>query len=436
MAQHDYIISNQTFPNTRADLNNVLQAIATCNKGSSAPTTQYAGQMWIDDSAGTTWTLYLYDGSDNIQVATIDTTANTINFIDSVVTGFDIVTDTTPQLGGDLDLNSNDITGTGNINITGNATASGDLTVDTNTLKVDSTNNSVGIGTSSPARKLTINNEGNHLQLTTATTGSTAGNGTDLKVNQTSSDFEILNYESANITAWTSGLERLRIDSSGNLLVDKTSSNGSLAGAELRAGGRIFGTTSANAPLFLNRLTSDGTIATFRKDGNEVGTIVAQGGALEIGSGDVYLQFNGANDWIKPVDGSGNNKSGVDLGTSGAQFDRLYLSGGALITEQTLTDGATISWDVSTKSVAKVTLGGNRTISAPSNAIGTGQFVSLLVIQDGTGSRTLTWNAVYEFASDTAPTLTTTASKGDLFVFRYNGTKWLEVGRNLNLTLS
>ena len=34
-----------------------------------------------------------------------------------------------------------------------------------------------------------------------------------------------------------------------------------------------------------------------------------------------------------------------------------------------------------------------------------------------------------------APTLTTTAIKGDLFVFRYNGSKWLEVGRNQNLTL-
>ena len=63
-------------------------------------------------------------------------------------------------------------------------------------------------------------------------------------------------------------------------------------------------------------------------------------------------------------------------------------------------------------------------------------FISLLVIQDGTGSRTLTFNAVYEFTGDEAPTLTTTASKGDLFVFRYNGSKFLEVGRNLNLTLS
>ena len=103
--------------------------------------------------------------------------------------------------------------------------------------------------------------------------------------------------------------------------------------------------------------------------------------------------------------------------------------------EATLTDASTISWDVAASPVAKVTLGANRTLGAGSNAVA-GQFVSLLVIQDGTGSRTLSFNAVYEFTADTAPTLTTTASKGDLFVFRYNGSKFLEVGRNLNLTLS
>ena len=100
-----------------------------------------------------------------------------------------------------------------------------------------------------------------------------------------------------------------------------------------------------------------------------------------------------------------------------------------------MTDASTISWDTQAAPVAKVTLTANRTLGAGSNAVA-GQFVSLLVIQDGTGSRTLSFNAVYEFTEDTAPTLTTTASKGDLFVFRYNGSKFLEVGRNLNLTLS
>ena len=113
------------------------------------------------------------------------------------------------------------------------------------------------------------------------------------------------------------------------------------------------------------------------------------------------------------------------------------ITGAVLNVEDTLTDASTITWDVIASPVAKVTLGGNRTIAAPSGTSpAAGQFIALTVIQDGTGSRTLTWNATYEFASDTAPTLTTTANLGDLFIFKYNGSKWLEVGRNLNLTLS
>ena len=115
--------------------------------------------------------------------------------------------------------------------------------------------------------------------------------------------------------------------------------------------------------------------------------------------------------------------------------DDLITSAKLNYTESTLTDQATVTWDASTQDVCKLTLGGNRTLAAPTNST-TGQFISILVIQDGTGSRTITWNAVYEFASDTAPTLTTTASLGDVFVFRYNGSKWLEVGRNQALTLS
>ena len=115
--------------------------------------------------------------------------------------------------------------------------------------------------------------------------------------------------------------------------------------------------------------------------------------------------------------------------------DDLITSAKLNYTESTLTDQATVTWDASTQDVCHLTLGGNRTMAAPTNNT-TGQFISILVIQDGTGSRTLTWNAVFEFASDTAPTLTTTASLGDVFVFRYNGSKWLEVGRNQALTLS
>ena len=121
--------------------------------------------------------------------------------------------------------------------------------------------------------------------------------------------------------------------------------------------------------------------------------------------------------------------------TSSDIADNIITSKKLAYAESVLTDGATIDWNAETQDVCKVTLAGNRTLNAPTSGT-TGQFISILVIQDGTGGRTLTWNAVYEFASDTAPTLTSTANLGDVFVFRYNGTKWIEVGRNLALTLS
>jgi hypothetical protein len=134
----------------------------------------------------------------------------------------------------------------------------------------------------------------------------------------------------------------------------------------------------------------------------------------------------------------------VTLGTTAASKvftadanNLTTVSGAVANVEDTLTDGATITWDVIDSPVAKVTLAGNRTLSAPSGTTPiAGQFISLTVIQDATGSRTLTWNSVYEFTADTAPTLTTTASKADLFVFKYNGTVWLEVGKNLNLSIT
>ena len=113
----------------------------------------------------------------------------------------------------------------------------------------------------------------------------------------------------------------------------------------------------------------------------------------------------------------------------------ILFGKGGYFAEATLTDGATVTWNASTQQVCKLTLGGNRTISAPTNGA-TGQFISIAVIQDATGSRTLTWNSAYEFTGDTAPTLTTTVSKADVFVFRYNGTVWHEMGRNLNLSIT
>jgi len=91
------------------------------------------------------------------------------------------------------------------------------------------------------------------------------------------------------------------------------------------------------------------------------------------------------------------------------------------VTVGTLTDGATISWDVSTAQKAKVTLGGNRTMNAVTNAVD-GYTYTLEIFQDATGSRLIsTWTTTgsgsFDFGTAGAPTLTTTASKADILCF-------------------
>jgi hypothetical protein len=98
----------------------------------------------------------------------------------------------------------------------------------------------------------------------------------------------------------------------------------------------------------------------------------------------------------------------------------------------TLTDGATISWAVGAAQVATVTIAGNRTFGAPTGLVN-GGFYSLCVIQDGTGARTITWNAVFDWAGGAAPTLSTAANAKDFFVFRSDGTNLYEQGRSLGV---
>ena len=85
MAQHDMNIANQSFPSFRTDLNNALSAINTMQSGTSRPSGAVAGTMWLDTTSASSPTIKFFDGSDDISFATIDYTANTVNFIDSTI---------------------------------------------------------------------------------------------------------------------------------------------------------------------------------------------------------------------------------------------------------------------------------------------------------------------------------------------------------------
>jgi len=79
------------------------------------------------------------------------------------------------------------------------------------------------------------------------------------------------------------------------------------------------------------------------------------------------------------------------------------------------TDGATVTFDLSAGHIQQVTLGGNRVLAIDNEQAGSAFVIRL--IQDGTGSRTVTWFSTINWAGGTAPTLTTTASKSDWFGF-------------------
>ena len=98
----------------------------------------------------------------------------------------------------------------------------------------------------------------------------------------------------------------------------------------------------------------------------------------------------------------------------------------------TLTDAATIAIDANLGNDFRVTLGGNRTLGAPTNPTN-GQRILIQVKQDATGSRTLGYNAAFSFGAGSAPVLSTAANKVDLLAFVYNSVlaKWLYMGSSL-----
>jgi hypothetical protein len=109
----------------------------------------------------------------------------------------------------------------------------------------------------------------------------------------------------------------------------------------------------------------------------------------------------------------------------GGKYDKTGgpISGNVRTQSQTYADirdegleNGTITLDFGSSNNFQMTLTGNGTLGAPTNASG-GQSGSIFILQDGTGSRTLGYNAAFAFAGGTAPTLTTTASGQDALLY-------------------
>ena len=127
--------------------------------------------------------------------------------------------------------------------------------------------------------------------------------------------------------------ESARIDSSGNLLVGKTSDAFNTVGVQLLSTGRVYATATDVAPMFSNRKGNDGSVMDFAKDGTTVGSIGTGGGDLIVGNGSVGVRFNDAISALVPrTTGDSGSDGAIDLGASSARFDDIYATNGTIQT--------------------------------------------------------------------------------------------------------
>jgi hypothetical protein len=122
----------------------------------------------------------------------------------------------------------------------------------------------------------------------------------------------------------------------------------------------------------------------------------------------------------------------VDMATTLLVTGVATAATSAKITQVAITSSSNaVAWDAAAAANAYYATTENTTFSAPSNAV-EGAIISVEIAQGGT-AYTVAWNTVFEFAASTAPTVTATVNKTDIFSFRYNGSVWQEIGRVQNL---
>jgi len=218
----------------------------------------------------------------------------------------------------------------------------------------DASAESLGIGTSSPTARGHFFSGTSMTQLTVDGTGGIeaginfANGGTtygQIYFNNVSPyDMSVMQqYIIGSLVFGTNDTERMRIDSSGNLLVGKTSVGLSGEGSYFQSDGAIVGTRdpylTTDAVFYANRLVDDGNLFNFYKDGASVGSIGSNAGqSIYIGSSaggsDTYVRFVSATGFeaLRPATSNGNNRDNeIDLGHGDARFKDLYLSGGVFL---------------------------------------------------------------------------------------------------------
>jgi len=194
----------------------------------------------------------------------------------------------------------------------------------------------VGIGTSSPNYQLTIG-DGTDALETVNIIATDAGQSRLFFSDATSNGQGRFTYDHSDnsLQIYTADTEAMRIDASGNLLVGTTSTNFADKGVII-TDGQYIGTMDGSHCATYNRLTSDGEMVRFFKDGVSVGSIGNIEDLLYIAVDDTTdcgIRFDGDNQEISPCTATGAHSDGnIDLGDGSARFKDLYRSGSTIST--------------------------------------------------------------------------------------------------------
>jgi len=213
-------------------------------------------------------------------------------------------------------------------------------------MRIDSSGN-VGIGTTTAAGgngKGVAIYQSDYPRLSFRNSSTGDGSSDGVQMYMVSNDYYQFNNEIGSQIFGTSGTERMRINSSGDLLVGKTSADSGVVGFEARSTGETF-TTSSGASLYAKRTTGDGDIVVLQGSSGTVGSIGTLSSYLNIGTGAVGLMFVSGDDTIRPHNIATNSArdDAIDLGEATVRFDDIRATNGTIQTsdqqeKNTITD--------------------------------------------------------------------------------------------------
>ena len=211
----------------------------------------------------------------------------------------------------------------------------------TDRMRIDSSGN-VGIGVTSPSAGLHIDNP-NDSQITAILDTDNSAVKIVFRNNTETGNNVQIGADGSNLVALTNASERMRIDSSGNFLVGKTSIGFTSDGFEARANGQVYITDTSDVPLVVRRNSTDDDIVAFFKDDTKVGIIGVGGSSAQpvIGSANTSaggtaagLRFDCANNSIQPWNVVSNALADdtIDLGLGNIRFDDIFATNSTINT--------------------------------------------------------------------------------------------------------